>query len=154
MHTHAKVAVNDTEVPKFWNAPEKSSRSAKDSELISFGEDHLKLLHALGANGQRTLILKRHPEFCELPAPPFLMESARLFQEFGMDAHMLMIVVSKVNKLQRRNIFLHTPPHKPKQILTFLRDKIGMKNMEKAVARSPTLLTLIVETLSERVKAL
>lgn len=150
-----EAAVSHKTVSKLCNASKKSARVAEVSVQTSFGEENLKLLIALGANEeQRALIRKRHPEFGGLPSPPFLMESVQLFQEFGMDSQVLMRVIAKFNKARRYNIFINAPPHKPKLVLTFLRDKIGVQNLGKVVVSSHTMLGLSLETLRESVKNL
>ena len=63
-------------------------------------------------------------------------------------------VIEKLNKGQRRNILVHTPPHVPKPVLAFLRDIIGVKHSGKPVTSSPTLLLFSSEVLIERVKTL
>lgn len=146
-----ELAVTKTKKSKLVNVSQKGA----EASLPSLTEDNSKLLLSLGANEeQMTLILKRYPEYSELPFSPSLMESVRLFEEFEMNSKVLLRVIERLNKVRRQNIFLHTAPHKPKQILTYLRDKIGVKNMGKVVKRSPTLLYFNLETLIERVKTL
>lgn len=144
-----KLAVSDKKVSKKRVASKKSAMSDQASMQTSLGEDNLKSFLALLPNEkQRTLLLKRHPEFGGPQPPPFLIESVRLFRECGMDSRVLMQVIGKLKKRQKVNIFLNTP-HKPEQVVTFLRDKIGVRNLGKVVLKSYPLLTLSLATLTE-----
>lgn len=149
----SELGVSKKKVSKKYNASKKSARSAGVSVLTLLGEEDLKLLNVLGANEeQKGLLLKQHPEFSGVQAPPFLMDSVRLFAEFGMDSQVLMRVIGKMNKLKRLSTFLHTSPHKPTQILTFLHDSIGVKDVRKVIMSTPTLLAYSLESLSGCVK--
>ena len=111
--------MSDKKVLKKHNGSKKSAMSAGVSVQSTYEEENLKLLIALGANEEeRAFLLKRHPEFCELTPPPYLMESVRLFEEYGMDSRVFMRVLVKHN-WWIRTVFLHTPPHKPKRIYFF-----------------------------------
>ena len=141
-------------VKKFLKLRNASRKSARVSKLTSYGEANLKLFLVLGANEEKLpLLLKRQPESGEPQTPHFLMEYVRLFREYGMDSQVLMRVIKNINKFRRRNMILHIPPHKPKQILKFLRDKIGVKNLEKLVT-STSILLFSLEVLMEGVKTL
>lgn len=71
-----------------------------------------------------------------------------------MDSHVLMVVIVKINKRKKANMFIHTLPYKPEQVLKFLRDKVGVKNLKKVVLSSHNILAHTTETLRERVNNL